>query len=200
MILGTLSQPQNQAPHLFSGLAWHEFKAVEKLLDRPGYRLSFLDGLLEIKQMPGELHETVKERLGALLELYLMAMGVDFTPTGSMTLENEAAAVKLEADKSYKLVAGRSYPDLVIEIVFTSGGINKPEEYRRLEIPEVWFWEDGVLDIYHLRQAGNEENSYEKISQSEEVLGINLDLLLSCVNMSNHLDALRTFQKSLLDG
>jgi Uma2 family endonuclease len=198
MILGTLSQPQNQAPHLFSGLAWQEFKAIEKLLDRPGYRLSFLAGLLEIKQMPGELNETGKERLGALLELYLMAMGFDFTPTGSMTLENEAAAVKREADKSYKLAAGRSHPDLVIEIVFTRGGINKLEAYRRLEIPEVWFWEDGVLDIYHLRQVGNEESSYEKISQSEEVPGINLDLLLSCVNMLNHLDALRTFQKLLL--
>ena len=199
MILGTLSTPQKQAPHLFSGLSWSEFKAVEKLLESPGYRLSFLAGLLEIKQMPGELHETVKERLGALLELYLMAMGFDFTPTGSMTLENEVAAVKREADKSYKLVAGRSNPDLVIEIVFTSGGINKLEAYRRLNISEVWFWEDGVLDIYHLRQAGNDQSSYEKIGQSEEVPGINLDLLLSCVNMLNHLDALKTFQKSLLD-
>ncbi len=199
MILGTLSQPQNQAPHLFSGLAWSEFKAVEKLLDRPGDRLSFLAGLLEIKQRPGELHETVKERLGALLELYLMAMGFDFTPTGSMTLENEVAAVKREADKSYKLAAGRSNPDLVIEVVFTSGCINKLEAYRRLNIPEVWFWEDGVLDIYHLRQADHEQSSYEKISQSEEVPGINLDLLLSCVNMLNHVEALKTFQKSLLD-
>lgn len=199
MIFGTLSKTQEQAPHLFSGLAWNEFKAVEKFLDRPGYRLSFLDGLLEIKQMPGELHETVKERLGALLELYLMAMGFDFTPTGSMTLENEAAAVKREADKSYKLAAGRSNPDLVIEVVFSSGGINKLEAYRRLNIPEVWFWEDGVLDIYHLRRAVSEESSYEKIIQSEEVLGINLDLLLSCVNMLNHVEALKTFQKSLLD-
>lgn len=200
MILGTLSQPQNQSPHLFSGLTWSEFKAIEKLLDRPGYRLSFLAGLLEIKQMPGELHETVKKRLGALLELYFMAMGFDFTPTGSMTLENETAEVKREADESYKLAAGRSHPDLVIEFVFTSSGINKLEAYWQLQIPEVWFWEDGVLDIYHLQQAGNEESSYEKISQSEEVPGINLDLLLSCVNMLNHVDALRTFQKLLLDG
>ena len=199
MILGTLSKPEKQAPHLFSGLTWSEFKAIEKLLESPGYRLSFLAGILEIKQMPGELHETVKERLGALLELYLMAMGFDFTPTGSMTLENEAAVVKREADKSYKLAAGRSNPDLVIEIVFSSGGINKLEAYRRLEIPEVWFWEDRVLDIYHLRQGGNGESSYEKISQSEEVPGINLDLLLSCVNMLNHVEALKTFQKSILD-
>ena len=55
---------------LFSGMTWREFRVVEQLLDRPGYRLSFLDGVLEILKMPKELHETVKERLGALLELW----------------------------------------------------------------------------------------------------------------------------------
>jgi Uma2 family endonuclease len=58
---------------LFSGLTWRDFQSVEKLLDRSGYRFSFLDGVLEIARMPKELHETTKERLGALLELYLGA-------------------------------------------------------------------------------------------------------------------------------
>lgn len=196
MISSTLFKLPKQPPYLFSKLTWSEFKAIEKLLDRPGYRLSFLDEILEIKQMPGELHETVKERLGALLEMYLLCRGFDFTPTGSMTLESEIGAVKQEADKSYKLATGRSQPDLVIEIVFSSGGINKLEAYKRLTIPEVWFWENGVLDIYHLRLEGN-QSSYEKITQSEEVPGINLELLLTCINMVNHRDALKTFQNSL---
>ncbi len=67
--------------------------------------------------MPGEPHETVKERIGALLELYLLMAGFDFTPTGSMTLESEVALVKREADKSYKLAQSRARPDLAIEIV-----------------------------------------------------------------------------------
>ena len=75
---------------LFKGLTWREFKAVEQLLDQPGYRISFLDGTLEIQQMPGEPHETIKKRIAALLELYLLMAGFDFKPTGSMTLENEA--------------------------------------------------------------------------------------------------------------
>jgi hypothetical protein len=77
--------------------------------------------------MPGEPHETVKKRIAALLELYLLLTGFvltgfDFTPTGSMTLDNEAAGVKREADESYKLAAGRSRPDRAIEIGFSSGG------------------------------------------------------------------------------
>lgn len=101
MTPAAIAVPKKESPLLFEGLTWREFKATEQLLDRPGYRLSFLDGVLEIRKMPGEPHETVKERIGALLELYLMMAGFDFTPTGSMTLENETAGVKREVDKSY---------------------------------------------------------------------------------------------------
>ncbi|MEB3217245.1 MAG: Uma2 family endonuclease [Nostocales cyanobacterium 94392] len=196
MTSATITTIKKESPLMFEGLTWREFKAVEQLLNRPGYRLSFLDGVLEIRQMPGEPHETVKERIGALLELYLLIAGFDFTPTGSVTLESESGAVKREADKSYKLAPGRARPDLGIEIVFTSGGINKLESYKRLKIKEVWFWEDGVLDIYHLRGEGNNLN-YEKISSSEEVKGIDLDLLQRCINMVNHVDAIKTFQQGL---
>jgi Uma2 family endonuclease len=88
MTSAALATPIKASPLLFEGLTWREFKAVEQLLDRPGYRLSFLDGVLEIRQMPGEPHETVKERMGALLEIFLLMAGFDFTPTGSMTLED----------------------------------------------------------------------------------------------------------------
>jgi len=196
MTIATLAKPKKVTPLLFEGLTWREFKAVEQLLDRPGYRLFFLDGILEIRQISGETYQTVKERIGALLELYLLMAGFDFTPTGSMTLQSEAGAVKREADESYKLAPGRSRPDLAIEVVFTSGGINKLESYKRLKIPEVWFWDDGVLEVYHLRGEGNELH-YEKIDKSEELPGINLELLLRCANMVNHVDALKTFQQAL---
>ena len=192
----TIAPPRKESPLLFEGLTWREFKAVEQLLDRPGYRLSFLDGIMEIRRMPGEPHETVKERIGALLELYLLMAGFDFTPTGSMTLESEGGSVKREADKSYKLAPGSRLPDLAIEVVFSSGGINKLKAYKRLKIPEVWFWEDGVLEFYHLRGEGDALH-YEKISNSEEVTGIDRDLLLRCINMVNHVDAIKTFQQAI---
>ncbi|PSB14391.1 hypothetical protein C7B69_19105 [filamentous cyanobacterium Phorm 46] len=196
MIAATIAPPKKESPLLFEGLTWREFKAVEQLLDSPGYRLSFLDGVLEIKLMPGEPHETVKKRIAGLLELYLLMAGFDFTPTGSMTLESETGKVKREADESYKLAPGRRLPDLAIEVVFSSGGIDKLEAYKRLKIPEVWFWEDGLLEVYHLRGEGT-TLEYEKISHSEEVTGIDLNLLLRCINMVNHVDAIKTFQQGL---
>lgn len=151
--------------------------------------------------MPGEPHETAKKRIAALLELYLLSTGFDFTPTGSMTLESEASRVKREADESYKLTSNSTRPDLAVEVVFSSGGIDKPEAYSRLKISEVWFWEDGGLELYHLRddktslsENRTDQPYYEKIAASEEVKGIDLVLLSRCILMVNHVEALRAFQ------
>ncbi|MFM6309212.1 MAG: hypothetical protein ACKPGB_13230 [Dolichospermum sp.] len=56
-------------PILISDLTWREFKAVEQLIDRPGLKLSFLDGVLEIRKMPGKKHETIKKRIASLVEI-----------------------------------------------------------------------------------------------------------------------------------
>ena len=179
-------------PILISDLTWREFKAVEQLIERPGLRLSFLDGILEIRKMPGKKHETIKERIGALLEIYLEFLELDFTPTGSVTLENEFEKVKKEGDKSYELGANRKRPDLVIEVVVSSGGIDKLEAYKRLQIPEVWFWINDELLFYSL---GNE--GYEAVSKSQLLPSLDVDLLMRCVNIENHAQALREFRAGI---
>ena len=179
-------------PILIDGLTWREFKVVEQLLDSPGVRLSFLDGVLEIRRMPGEKHETIKERIGSLLDLYLLQVGIDYQPTGSMTLESPSGLVKREADKSYKLGANRERPDLVVEVVVTSGGINKLEAYKRLQISEVWFWENGRLRLYSLSEDG-----YAEVDQSFVLPDLDIVLLARCINIENHLQAMREFRQAI---
>jgi Uma2 family endonuclease len=183
-------------PMLFPGLTWQQFKMVEPLLEVPGVRLSFLDGVLEIRRMPGRKHEVWKERIGALLEAYMEYIEIDFTPTGSMTLERESTLVKREADKSYELGSDRERPDLAIEIVVTSGGINKLEAYKRLQIPEVWFWQNGRLSLHHLRTTET-ESFYEEINRSELLPGLDLELLKRCINLPNHTQSLKEFRQAL---
>lgn len=179
-------------PILINNLTWREFKVVAQLIEGPGIRVSFLDELLEIRKMPGKKHETRKERIGALLEIYLEFLGIDFTPTGSMTLENEFEKVKLEADESYELTSGKEFPDLVIEVTVSSGGINKLEAYKRLKIPEVWFWENGQLLFYTLQ-----DKAYQNIPQSQLLPNLDVALLIQCVNLSSHTQALREFRQSI---
>ncbi|MFN6099262.1 MAG: Uma2 family endonuclease [Dolichospermum sp.] len=179
-------------PILISDLTWREFKAVEQLIDRPGLRLSFLDGVLEIRKMPGKKHETIKERIGALLEIYLEFLELDFTPTGSVTLENEFEKVKKEGDKSYELGANSKRADLVIEVVVSSGGINKLEAYKRLQIPEVWFWMNDKLFFYSL---GNE--GYEALSKSQLVPSLDVELLMRCIHIENQSQVLLEFIEAI---
>jgi Uma2 family endonuclease len=179
-------------PILIDELSWREFKVVEQLLSRPGVRLSFLDGVLEIRRRPGEKHETIKERIGSLLDLYLLQMGIDYRPTGSMTLESPSGLVKREADKSYKLGPNREFPDLAVEVVVTSGGINKLEAYKRLEIPEVWFWENGALRMYSLGADG-----YAEVDRSLVLPDLDIVLLVRCINIENHLQAMREFKQTI---
>ena len=179
-------------PILIDGLTWREFKVVEQLLDSPGVRLSFLDGVLEIRRMPGRKHETAKQRISTLVDLYLEYAGIDFTPTGSVTLESESGKVKREADLSYELGANRERPDLVVEVVVTSGGINKLEAYKRLQISEVWFWENGRLRLYSLSEDG-----YAEVDQSFVLPDLDIVLLARCINIENHLQAMREFRQAI---
>jgi Uma2 family endonuclease len=188
----SLTLEKTDEPILVDGLTWREFKATEQLLTRPGLRLSFLDGVLEIRKMPGRKHETLKERLGALLQICLEHVGIDFTPTGSMTLESEEGMVKREADKSYEFGQDRDRPDLAIEIVITSGGIDKLRAYQRLQIPEVWFWEKNKLSLYALGEEG-----YVAIAQSNVLPSLNIHLLTRCLQIESHTTALREFRQAL---
>jgi len=179
-------------PILIDELSWREFKAVEQLLSRPGVRLSFLDGVLEIRRMPGRKHETAKQRISTLVDLYLEYAGIDFTPTGSVTLESETGRVKREADLSYELGSNREFPDLAVEVVVTSGGINKLEAYKRLQIPEVWFWENGALRMYSLGADG-----YAEVDRSFVLPELDIVLLARCINIENHLQAMREFKQTI---
>lgn len=179
-------------PILVDGLTWREFKAVEQLMARPGIRLSFLLGVLEIRKMPGRQHETIKKRIAALLEAYLEIKGFDFTPTGSMTLESEAALVKREADESYQLQSDRDTVDLAIEVALTSGGIDKLEAYKRLQIPEVWIWQKGKLFLFALRG-----DRYEKISNSALLPDLDIEMFDRYLNYPNHALALREFRQAI---
>jgi len=154
---------------------------------------SYLSAVFEmLRKMPGKKHETIKKRIASLVEIYLEFLGLDFTPTGSVTLENEFEKVKREGDESYELVANRKHPDLVIEVVVSSGGINKLEAYKRLQIPEVWFWMNDELLFYSL---GNE--GYEAVSKSQLLPSLDVGLLMRCIGIENHAQALREFRAGI---
>jgi Uma2 family endonuclease len=131
---------------------WEQFKFIQKGFNgSPGVRLFYYDGTIEIL-MPGREHEIFAHVIGYLVTTFLVEQGIFFKPTGAMTQEKEGV-VSAQADESYCIGSVKSIPDLSIEVVFTSGGTSKLERYKALGVPEVWFWEDGLLKLYHLQDG-----------------------------------------------
>jgi Uma2 family endonuclease len=151
---------------------WEHFQLIQRGFEaQPRTHITYFDGSIEIF-MPGQIHECFGELIGTLLTLFFIRKGIPFFPMGSTT-QTEEGVGSLEPDKSFSLVTQKSCPDLAIEVIVTSGGIQKLDLYQVLGVSEIWFWEDGTLKLYHLR-----ENGYDRVFQSELAGLSEIDLVL----------------------
>ncbi|MBW4541676.1 MAG: Uma2 family endonuclease [Myxacorys chilensis ATA2-1-KO14] len=178
-----------------SGRTWEQFKLIQAgFEDSRGVRLFYYNHTIEIL-MPGRDHEFFSRFIGFLVGVYCMDKGVEFEPLGSMTQEQEGV-VSTQADESYTFGNSKPTPDLAIEITFTSGNASKLNRYGALGVPEVWFWEDGLFSLYHLRSSG-----YEQIDRSEipELAALDIELLTRCVLMAqtSRLAAIAEFRQAI---
>jgi Uma2 family endonuclease len=108
----------------------------------------------------------------------------------------ETVQVDSKGDESYCIESAKPIPDLSIEVIFTSGSLRQLERYKALDVPEAWFWEDGVLKLYHL-QADNSEPIDR--SQLPGLNDLDLDLLRRCISMAetDTGEAIRAFRQGL---
>jgi hypothetical protein len=167
---------------------WEQFKHLKQGFEHTrGIRLSYYQGTIEIL-MPGAAHELFKSIIGMLIETFLLDREFEFKPTGSMTQTREGIAA-VEADESYQIGNFK----LSIEVNFTSGGIAKLQHYRALAVNEVWMWEDGVLEVYHLQPSG-----YKQIECSliPELSTIDLAVLAESISVgeTSRVNAVKLFR------
>lgn len=189
----TLLKPKYQRL-IHSGITWQQFKSIQSgFADSPGIRLFYYEGEVEILAVSQD-REFFSRTISALLFIYCLEKRIQFAPTGSFTQEKEGVA-SAQADESYFIGRSRdtlSPPDLSIEIVFTSGKENKLNRYQALGVPEVWFWEDGLFRLYHLRETG-----YERIPHSVVLPDLDIALLSRCLLMTDTVDAGLEFRRAI---
>jgi Uma2 family endonuclease len=178
---------------LMRNVRWDHFEALLALRgDAPSPRFAYLEGTLEIMS-PSRSHETIKSFIGALVELYAFEKDIDFTAVGSWLLKDAALARGLEPDECY--IVGdpqKDRPDLAIEVVWTSGGLDKLEIYRGLQVGEVWIVRDGKITVHRLEAEG-----YVEIPGSQVFPGLDLDLVMRLVDEPTTSAALRKLRDAL---
>jgi Uma2 family endonuclease len=175
-------------------VSFEAYSAIRDLLDGPGVKLTYLEGALEIMS-PSLLHEDVKSRIARLLELWALERDVPLYAYGSTTFRSAPKERGLEPDECY--VVGRtmiegSFPDLAIEVAVTRGGIPKLAVYRGLGVREVWIWDEGVIHVYVLGEAG-----YEERAASSVIPGIDLAPLARFAGEADQHAALVAFRAEL---
>ena len=160
---------------LLRGMRWSDWiRLTESKGNARIPRMATLDGAIELMS-PSRHHERLKSYLGCLVETWCLQKGIDIVPLGSWTLESRDNEAGLEPDECYQLgPVEKDRPDVAIEIVWTSGHLDKLEIYRRLGVPEVWFWRRGALTVHVLR-----DGAYETSPHSEAFPGIDLPHLLT---------------------
>ena len=178
---------------VYHGLTWQQFESIRAgFSECPGVRLCFYKNTLEIF-MPGREHEVFKSIIRILLETFCLDREIEIQPTSATTWEAEGTA-SLQADESYCFGGPKPMPDLAIEVTFSSGGVNKLQKYQAIAVPEVWFWEDGVLSLYCLREEG-----YERVDRSEipALADLDMEWFGRCVLMAetSWLEAVKAFRQ-----
>lgn len=176
------------------------WQGYEQLLEMRGEksvpRITYLEGVVELMS-PSRYHETDKKRFARLLEAWSEVARVALEGYGSWTLKDEEQDRGAEPDECYTVrrlaLDDEDRPDIAIEVVWTSGGINKLEVYRKLGVREVWYYERGALRFYTLQTLDGDER-YVEIPRSELVPTLPIELLLECMkapSQSAAIDALR---------
>ncbi|MCP6762833.1 MAG: Uma2 family endonuclease [Fischerella sp. CENA71] len=198
--LARLEDPEER--FITSNVSWEVYEALlVKLEDNSHYRVTYLDGILEIVS-PSIRHENIKKRLAILIERYLYQKRIRFSPMGSSTIKKQFKQAGVEPDECYSIGEKKNIPDLAVEVIVTSGSIDKLKIYQRLGVTEVWFWESNRLKLYHLREETPSEfletYGYEKIKRSELLPELNIDRLEECTLISDEIQAIDEFELGIL--
>jgi len=176
------------------GASWEDYERLVAIRgDRSAPRIAFLEGEIEIMS-PSRDHESIKSRIGRLVEVWCLERGIEFSTYGSWTVGDKRVQRAAEPDECYVFgeVANPAQPDLAIEVVWTSGGIDKLEIYRELGVREVWFWRKGAITPYRLRA-----NRYEEIGASEVLAGLDLRQLAAYLDRATTSQSIVEYRAAL---
>ena len=172
---------------------WEDYLRILKMRgERSAPRIAYLEGVIEIMS-PSRDHESIKSRIGRLVEVYCDVYGLTFNAYGSWTLKEKKQDRGVEPDECYVFgTADRDRPHLAIEVVWTTGILDKMEIYRKLRVDEVWVWERGRIEAYVLRGE-----RYRPSRRSKLLPSIDLDLLATFFDREWTSQAIREYRAAL---
>lgn len=171
--LRRLSIPPGQRV-LLHDVDWQEFGLIlAELGEHRAAKIAYDDGTLEI-MTPLPEHEYDKEIVGDLVKALLEELDIELITLGSTTFKNQAMAKGIEPDQCFYIqheaaIRGKKRLDLTVdppfdlalEIDITSR--THSSTYQALQVPELWRFEQGKLQVNLLLAGKYVESKTSKI-------------------------------------
>jgi Uma2 family endonuclease len=147
-------------------VSWEEYEQLlGDLADRPGIRVSYDEGRLEIMS-PSAEHEEYKEFILRLVQILAEERGVALETRGSTTWKRRTIRKGTEPDTCFyvanaaRIIGRRTIdlevdppPDIVVEIDVTNESLSKFPIYAALGVPEIWRYDGKRVEMYALAGA-----------------------------------------------
>jgi Uma2 family endonuclease len=188
-----VSEPGEQRM-LLHGVSWREYLTLRDLIDRPGLRMTYLEGALELL-MPSPQHELWKKNIARFVELYAHVKQIDLYGYGSTTFKKEATERGAEPDECY-LVGKKldEFPEIVLEVIHSAPLLNKLAVYAGFGVAEVWVFKDGKFRLYVFdRTAGG----YLEVESSVLIPDLDFAIIARYAVRDDTPRALREFEAEL---
>jgi Uma2 family endonuclease len=209
----TIADFRESIEHLSPGAAvviyqigWDEYeRLVDDLLERPGFRVSYDDGRLEV-MTPLPKHEEYGRFIDALVRAVAEALDVDVQNYGSATWKNRRLRKGVEPDACYYVAHAAQTigkqrfdldvdpaPDIVVEIDVTNESLSKFPIYAALRVGEIW-WSDGDSVRFHALDG----DVYRETAESPSLPGLTPAMLATALAESRAVGqskALRAFRE-----
>jgi Uma2 family endonuclease len=148
---------------ILQNISWHTFESIlAEMGDNRATRLAYDQGILEI-MTPLMPHEHNNRLLEHLVFALAEELNLNLKSTGSVTCKRQDLLRGVEPDSSFYIqnepvmrqkqnldLTQDPPPDLVIEVDYTSSSIDRMPIYLALGIPEVWRYNEPVMQIYQL--------------------------------------------------
>lgn len=145
------------------GVSWDEYeRLLHDLEDRPGVRISYDDGTLEVMS-PSAEHEEYKEFVLRVAQACADALGLPLETRGSTTWKRGAMRQGVEPDtcfyvaSAHRIIGRRQIdldtdppPDIVVEIDVSNESLRKLPAYAALGVQEIWRYDGKQVLIYAL--------------------------------------------------
>ena len=144
-------------------ISWNEYEQMlEEMDEHPGMRVSYDKGRVEITSPTFE-HEMYKDFCTGLAHILSEELGIPVETAGATTYKRKQLMKGAEPDCSFYVQNARAVigkrnidlsidppPDVVVEIDITSESLGKFPIYAAFGVPEIWRYDGGHAQIYHL--------------------------------------------------